>query len=214
MKSLTFKFDTIVNLETLFFGFLLLQMLLTSLQAHDLPDSLKYKQVPVQQGDICIVCDVKLDEKGFAFIYHGQRVSIDYDHLVEFLENPVKYLKKGNSRNKVARENIFQKPALEFGWVMFIVWIFIGGISAAVCSRLALRKGLPRKKWIVIGLVVNIIGVLFILTKFKQNDRDVCHICKMPKKPSEIICSVCENSNKAEPELGLSMKLEFQDEKY
>ena len=113
--------------------------------------------------DRCLICDGELDaDDGLAFLYRGRRITLDHLHLPQFLAEPSAYFSRLQPRGALFQES---GGSMSNGWLILGVWVLLGLVGAAVCTGVALRKGLPPRRWFAAGLVANVAAVVLVLTR-------------------------------------------------
>lgn len=160
-------------------------------------DTLGYKILDIKKGDRCIVCNMKLEEgKGLALLISGKRVTVDLDHLEEFLANPSKYFTKLQPNVALYSKEAAQALHVGYGWFIFGVWVAFALIVAAICANIALRKGLPAYKWFFVGLITNVFGLFIITFKSATGKIDLPRgYKKIEITESPVACSKCGSYN-------------------
>jgi hypothetical protein len=85
---------------------------------------------------------------------------------------------------------------LRSGWFILGAWIVLALISAAICSQLAFRKGFSSIKCFFLGLALNFVGIIFIITKSSDTKIELPpHLAKIPMTASPVECPDCGESN-------------------
>jgi len=176
----------------------------------DTLDTLGYQFVSIKKGDRCIVCDIPIKAgRGLDLLIKGRRVTIDLDHVQEFLTNKVKYYSKFEPKGALFQESAILPHALKSGWFILGFWIFSTFIIAAVCCSIAMKKGFPATSWFFWGFLLHVFGLIWILSEKSQMlDSSVrtfgkisltshpiqCPSCRAFNHPAAEKCSQCQSA--------------------
>jgi hypothetical protein len=164
-----------------------------SLSADNIADT---KPVPLKQGDRCFVCGVELVDGGIAFIYRGKRVTVDALHVETFFQHPLKYISKLKPKGALFQEDAILETAMGSGWLWSSIWLAAGLISAALCTHIALRKGLPPARWFAIGLATHLVGLLLALRRRPDSEVSLPpNLAKIPNTANPARCPACNAAN-------------------
>ncbi len=160
-------------------------------------DSSKFQQIPVKDGDICVVCDKPLGKDGLAILYKGRRVPFfNREQFRIFLDNPAKYFSKLQARAALFDEGGVAQKSMQLGWLLFGVWVTIALLCGAISAGIALRKGLPPVKWFFIGLIASVIGLIFaVIQPAKETVELPEKLGKISTTPSPRPCPKCGETN-------------------
>jgi hypothetical protein len=177
--------------------------------AQEAQDTLGYKLLSIKKGDRCIICDIPIKEgSGLALLIKGRRVTIDLDHLPEFIKNQTKYFTELEPHGALFQESAVLPQTLKYGWFITGLWIFTALITAAVCCNVALKKGLHPTVWFIRGFLLHFIGIFWIMSKritttqqklpafgkIADTSRPVeCHACRALNHPAASKCSTCQS---------------------
>ncbi len=157
-----------------------------------------FREMPVESGDLCIVCDMPINARsGIALQYRGRRVPVGRDLLQDFLERPDYFFGKMQSRGALFNENAIQdRRPLRLSWFILGIGIALALLSAALNAHFALRKGLAPRKWFFIGLAGNLFGLLFLLSKPARSRVELPpHLAKVPRTVAPQNCPNCHAAN-------------------
>lgn len=123
------------------------------------------KRVPVRAGEICLVCNKPIGLKDVAYLVRGQRAPLHVPACYEkFLKRPQPYLAilqpHGAFLGTSGREG-----GLAWGWFFAGLYFLVGLVFAALCAHRALHSGQSPALWFVLGLALNVIAYLLLLTR-------------------------------------------------
>jgi hypothetical protein len=128
------------------------------------------KAVEPRANDICIVCKKPIGTEGVVYLVNGQRVPL---HFVvcytAFERNPQKYLAALQPRGAFLGTS-GEETGLSFGWFFAGLYVLVGLVFAALCANRALSVGRSPSGWFAVGLVLNALGYLMLLTRARQTD--------------------------------------------
>ena len=161
------------------------------------PDTLGYKRLSIKKGDRCIICDIPLKEStGIALLIKGRRVTVDLEHLDEFLQNKDFYFSKLKPKGALFQESAVLLNTLKSGWFilgcLFVFSLIMGGLSC----HLAIKKGYPPVSWFFIGFFLNIFGYLWVVLKKKRTVQEFpAGWTKVPQTSSPVHCPSCGTPN-------------------
>ena len=160
-------------------------------------DSSQYRQIPVKDGDVCVVCDKPLGKDGLAILYKGRRVPFfNREQFRIFLDNPAKYFAKLQPRTALFDENAVAQKSMQFGWLFFGVWVTIALICGAISAGIALRKGLPPVKWFFVGLIGSVFGLIFAAIQPAKEKVELPEkLAKISTTPAPQPCPNCGEYN-------------------
>ncbi len=186
--------DILSNLRYALLALALLTATATT-SAAGLDDHPELQLQDVQENDRCLVCGGELEKDGgLAFLYKGRRITLDTLHLEEFLQNPSAYFSHLQPRGALFQES--GGGHLRKGWLYLGVWIVLGLAGAAVCTGVALRKGLPPTRWFAAGLVANILAVIVVVTRSAPKPIPLPpRLAKIPTTLAPYLCARCGAQN-------------------
>jgi len=172
-------------------------------------DTLGYILLSIKKGDRCIICDIPIMEgTGSALLIKGRRVTIDLDHFQEFITNQAKYFAQHEPHGALFQESAVLPHAMKYGWFIAGLWIFTALIAAAICCNVALKKGLRASPWFFRGLLLHIIGIIWVILKkstgrpqfipafgkIRETSQPVkCPKCQALNHPAASSCSKCHS---------------------
>ena len=153
------------------------------------------KKRDMEPGERCLVCGTELNGKnGLAFYYRGRPIAITAAHLQTFLQNPDRYFKHLEVRGALFQEGSARQIGSE--WLLLGVWVLLGLVGAAVCTGVALRKGLSPLTWFAAGLIVNIVAVVLVLARSSVQKVDLPpRLAKIPNTVPPDVCPKCGGRN-------------------
>lgn len=160
-------------------------------------DTLGYKLLSIKKGDRCIICDIPIkDGTGLALLIKGRRVTIDLNHLQEFITNQAKYFAKPEPQGALFQESAVLLNAINYGWFIAGLWIFTALISAAICCNVAFKKGLSASSWFFRGLLLHFIGIVWVILKKEiTQDQTIPAFGKIPETSKPVKCPKCQALN-------------------
>ena len=158
-------------------------------------DESRLKKRNLDPGERCLVCGTELDaDKGLAFYYRGRPIAISTAHLKTFLEDPDRYFKHLEVRGGLFHEGSDQQMSNE--WLLLGVWMLLGLVGAAICTGVALRKGLPPLTWFAAGLIANILAVVLVLARSPVQEVELpARLAKIPNTVPPDECPKCGARN-------------------
>ncbi len=123
------------------------------------------KQAEPRSDDICLVCDRPIGQRDVVYLVNGQRAAVHQGVCgSKFLKDPWHFLALLQPRGAflgVGSEVQRLSPA----WFLLGIYILIGLTFAALCAHRALHTGHSAVGWFGIGLVLNLVGYLLLLTQ-------------------------------------------------
>ncbi len=125
------------------------------------------------KGEICLVCDHPIDEDQTCVLiqFRGRTVTVNKVNLEAWRADPNRYFNKLPSRASGA---LFDEGAVmpdQMGgtpsWVFLIVGLYIlaGLMMGGACSYVAVSRGHPPMPWFLLGLFINGIAMVMLLSK-------------------------------------------------
>ena len=172
-----------------------LGLFLTTFAAGDAVIPLTLKRREIAEHELCLVCAQELTaDNGLGFYYRGRRIALDSEHLETFLQAPGRYFNQLQPRGALFQEG----SARQIGsvWLLLGVWVLLGLVGAAICTGVALRKGLPPLPWFAAGLAANIAAVVLVLTRRSaQHVALPPRLAKIPTTAAPNDCSKCGGRN-------------------
>jgi len=150
---------------------LLIMLLAITLSANILAqetkrDTLGFPVLPLRSGDRCIVCGMELGEEGIVILFKGRRVPLfNHDKLQLFLQDPDIYFRKLQARGALFQEDATAALPLTGGWLGLSFVVLFALIFGGLSVPLALRKGFSPLRWFFIGLLGNVLGFLYLLSR-------------------------------------------------
>ena len=158
-------------------------------------DESQLKKRDLEPGESCLVCGTELGAKnGLAFYYRGRPIAISGAHVKTFLRDPDRYFKHLEVRGALFDEGSAQRIGNE--WLLLGVWVLLGLVGAAVCTGVALRKGLSPLTWFVAGLIANIVAVVLVLARASTQEVNLPpRLGKIPNTVAPNECPMCGGRN-------------------
>jgi hypothetical protein len=186
-------------------------------------------RVPARPGETCIVCNNPVGPGDSVYLVQGQRVPVHADEEREFLSHPRKYLMRlkplggallGADSNQPGMTNRAgnDRPQVTRMWIYTGLYILLGLVFAALCAHRALHTGHSPVAWFGLGLVLNAIAYILLLTRPKREIRALagvppglgkiaathaprrCPKCGAFNHPSAVRCLACGASLSPEVE--------------
>lgn len=162
--------------------------------------------LPVEEGDTCIVCGDPLTENDIVLEVRGRRVPVARDALEDLLKNPNHYFVKLQPKAALFTESI-STPSFSWGWLSFGALMLVLVISGAICSVMAMKRGLDSNRWFLIGFFGNFLAPFFLMQKkllpdlppgFNKLARTAppspCPSCSAQNHPSAKNCISCSSA--------------------
>jgi len=136
-------------------------------------------RVPARPGEICIVCNNPVGPDDAVYLVQGQRVPVHAEDEREFLSNPRKYLMRlkpmggallGADSNQPGMANRAgtDQPSVSGVWIYGGLYVLLGLVFAAICAHRALHTGHSPAAWFGLGLVLNVLAYILLLTRPKR----------------------------------------------
>jgi hypothetical protein len=123
------------------------------------------KRVPPKPGEICIVCNHPVDEDDVVFQARGHRLPLHLGELSPDVRGQLEgLLAQLEPRGAFIGAGQGQ-AALSKAWFFVGFYILVGLVFAALCAHRALHTGHSAAAWFVIGLLLNVLGYLLLLTR-------------------------------------------------
>ncbi len=126
------------------------------------------KRVPAKHGDICMVCNQPIDRDDAVYLLRGHRVAIHQGELSTNLGDQLARLLAQLEPRGAFLGAGQDHPALSRAWFLFGLYILVGLVFAASCAHRALHAGRNPSTWFALGLALNVLGYLFLLTRPKR----------------------------------------------
>jgi hypothetical protein len=137
-------------------------------------------RVRPRSGETCIVCNNPVGPDDSVYLVQGQRVPVHAgaeEH--EFFLHPRKYLMRlkplggallGADSNQPGMANRAgdDRPGVSSMWIYLGLYVLLGLVFAALCAHRALHTGYSPGLWFGLGLVLNIVAYILLLTRPKR----------------------------------------------
>lgn len=124
--------------------------------------------VPAKPAEICLVCNEPLHSGDVVYLVYGQRVPIHLGACDSALRaQPQHWLAQLRPRGAFLGAEADQR-ALSAAWFFVGSYVLLGLIFAALCAHQALHAGRSAYGWFAVGLVLNALGYLILLTRPKR----------------------------------------------
>jgi hypothetical protein len=131
-------------------------------------------------GEVCIVCNHSVGPDDSVYLVQGQRMPVHAgaeEH--EFFLHPRKYLMRmkpvggallGADSNQPGMANRAgnDRPGVSSMWIYSGLYVLLGLVFAALCAHRALHTGYSPGLWFGLGLVLNAIAYILLLTRPKR----------------------------------------------
>ena len=125
------------------------------------------EKVSPRAGEFCLVCDKPIGDEDVVYLVNGQRVAL---HTVRcyavFQKEPAKFLVLLRPRGAFLGTS-GEGQELSFVWFLTGLYVLLGLVFAALCAQHALSAGRNPVTWFVLGMGLNAIGYLLLLTRPK-----------------------------------------------
>jgi hypothetical protein len=126
------------------------------------------KRVPARPGEICLVCNKLIGRDDVAYLVRGQRVALHVPVCLEkFVQRPQFYLAILQPRGAFLGTS-GQEGGLAWGWFFAGLYVLLGLVFAALCAHRALHAGHSPALWFGLGLALNVVAYLLLLTRPKK----------------------------------------------
>jgi hypothetical protein len=146
----------------------------------------------------CLVCRGDDQAKMMKLQHEGRWVHVCNGMCHEkWLKDPDTFFTALQSQSALFGEEQILPERMHFGWFYFGVYILAGLLCGALCSFMAVSRGKAGLPWLLAGILVNVLAVLYIALVVKspvlQNAPD--GMGKIPSTPNPVICPECQNEN-------------------
>ena len=126
------------------------------------------RRVPPRPGDVCLACNNLIGDDDVVFLVRGQRVPV---HLAEMDPDVraqlVQLLAQLEPRGAFLGAQQ-EQPELSPFWFFAGFYVLLGLIFGALCAHRALHAGRSQLAWFGIGLALNAVGYLLLLSRRKR----------------------------------------------
>ncbi len=126
------------------------------------------KRVPPKPGDICIVCNHPVSKDDVVFLVSGHRVPLHLAELTSDVRGQLESLLAQFEPRGAFIGAEQAQAALSKVWFFAGSYILVGLVFAAICAHRALHMGHSPAAWFVVGLLLNVLGYLMLLTRPKR----------------------------------------------
>ena len=161
-----------------------------------------YTVVAALPGEQCLVCGAPLTAKDIALIVKGRRVPLDHAHIEKFIRNKDMYFARLQPKAALFQEDLDVPPGtaqggIASGWFLFGLWVLTALICGGLSAYNAIAKGLKPLRFFFVGLVLNVPGYLYVLTRPPRADeaRVPPGLVKVPLTSAPRPCPRCGNMN-------------------
>ncbi|MBM3736052.1 MAG: hypothetical protein FJW39_09725 [Acidobacteria bacterium] len=153
-----------------------------------------------RDGETCVVCNTRLTKDDVAFLIDGQRLAVMREMREELLREPLVYLARYKPEGMLFTGR--QPVAMGAGYLWVGTWVLLAIVSGALCSYLAMNRGLAPSKWFFAGLAFPpaVVGLMFKpraavpagLAKIASTrDPAACPACGSLNHPAATACLRC-----------------------
>lgn len=157
------------------------------------------KQVEPRPGETCLVCNLPLDKDDVAYLVNGQRLAVHrktcYDKL---LSDPWRFLALLRPQGAFLGAGL-EARGLSPAWFLLGLYVLTGLLFAALCAHRALHAGHNPAAWFGVGLAINLVGYLWLLTKPMKDvhapEGIPGGLAKIPATYSPEVCPACGKAN-------------------
>lgn len=174
----------------------------TFAMAQQSESDLPYKSVAPKANERCVVCGVALTEEDLALIVRGRRVPLKQAMVDSFLNNREKYFSKLQPKSALFQENLEARKGtaqsgISLGWFWFGIYVLTALIFAGLSSYSAVSKGLPAIPNFFIGLLLHVIGYVYVKTRSAAADKGEIPrgFVKVPTTRTPTVCPKCGAGN-------------------
>jgi hypothetical protein len=114
-------------------------------------------------GETCVVCNGRTSSQDLAYRVNGQRVAVMRGMEEDVLKNPAKYVAA------LKPEGLFSSAGRQTPGGQALLWlgtlVLIGLLCGAMCSHLAMARGLSPWSWFFLGLGFSLLAVAVLWRK-------------------------------------------------
>ena len=164
----------------------------------------------------CPVDNDIAESQEFGALYQGRRYYMDRKACQKaFLADPERYAKEIEPRAALFASPRPDRVSYGPSFLYLGIYVVMGLFFGALASYIAIQKGLEGKNWFVGGFLLNIIAIVFLVTRpskemlFRSEgvsktprtyEPDACPNCGKLNHPSANRCSRCEQALEARVE--------------
>ncbi len=162
----------------------------------------QYPSTSPKSGERCIVCGVLLTENGIVLIVRGRRVPLKRAMVDSFLSNQEKYFSQKQPKSALFQEELdvpvgVAQGGISLSWFLFGLYVLAALIFGGMSGYTAVSKGLSPIPHFLIGLLFNVFGYLYVLTRKAtvQKGEIPAGLVKVPITRTPVPCSECGRTN-------------------
>lgn len=126
------------------------------------------KRVPPKAGDICMLCNQPVHEGDAVYQVGGQRVAIHGNEVGTNLRSQLEQLLARLEPRGAFITAERNHPGLSSLWFFVGFYVLLGLVFGALCAHRALHTGHSPFAWFGLGLSLNAVGYLLLLTRPKR----------------------------------------------
>ncbi len=131
---------------------------------------MKYQVTYNIPGEICVVSGAIMTIDDVTLLIKGRRIPFKTAGIAAFMNNPEKYISKLQAKGSFISEPDMTAGGISYIWFYIGVYVLWSLVFSALSANTALMKGLSIKKWFIIGLLTNIVGYIYLLTRKTTDD--------------------------------------------
>lgn len=123
------------------------------------------QQAPPKPGEVCTVCEKPVKSGDLVYLVDGQRIAVHAGECDAALRaHPQRWLARLAPKGG-AFLGTDARVALTSAWLYSGLYVVVGLIFAALCAQRSLRTGYSPGSGLLLGLVFNVLGYLFVITR-------------------------------------------------
>lgn len=168
------------------------------------------QRVEARPGETCLVCREPIASNDPVYRVQGQRVAVHSGEHEQTLRGRLSYwLAQIQPRGALFSAERSRSSLSRF-WFFAGLYVLLGLIFAGAAAHLAVQKALPPIPWFFLGLFLNAVGYLILLTRApgdrqsfpagiptglqkvpRTYDSSLCPCCGSPLHPAAHACADC-----------------------
>ncbi len=162
----------------------------------------QYPLMSPKLGERCIVCGVLLTENDTVLIVRGRRVPLKRAMVDSFLSNQEKYFSQKQPKSALFQEELdvpvgVAQGGISLSWFLIGLYTLVGLIFGGMSGYTAVSKGFSPIPHFFIGLLFNVFGYLYVLTRkaTAQKGEIPAGLVKVPITHAPVPCWECGRTN-------------------
>ena len=165
-------------------------------------------------GRECLLCPSPLGDSDTSVQHKGRTVYLHAGkceaHWRDHPEDQDKFFARLQARGALFDENALEASAVNWGWLIFGLYVLLGLVFGALCAYLAVAWGHGPIPWFFFGLFLNVLALIGILARAKGDITGLpagipaglrkvpttrapsyCDGCGAENHPSAVKCGAC-----------------------